>query len=188
MSHSSPGRRPSYVCKGSKHVARDAGTLDAFILRTLSERLADPDLADLLAPPTPDLQADHTLAASLRAQMDDLAEQCGRQEITPRQMALATKGLSAALEAVEARLVHTYRGGALRSLAAVPEAEAAFLAAPLDVQRQVVDALAEIVVTPGRRGRPSGWRPGLPYTDLDSVRVLWRTAPEDEPEALASAV
>lgn len=186
-SHSSPGRRPSYVCPEGRHVARDAQTLDAFVQRVVAERLAAPDLADLLAPPPADMRADQTLAASLRVQMDEVAEQCGRGEITPAQMAIASRGLSARLEAVEARLARHYRTGPLRVLAAAPAADVAFLDAPLEVRRQVIVALADIVVTPGRRGRPQGWRPGQPYTDLKSVQVRWRTAPADGPADLAAA-
>ena len=186
-SHSSPGRRPSYVCPEGRHVARDAQTLDAFVQRVVAERLAAPDLADLLAPPPADMRADQTLAASLRVQMDEVAEQCGRGAITPAQMAIASRGLSARLEAVEARLARHYRTGPLRVLAAAPAADVAFLDAPLEVRRQVIVALADIVVTPGRRGRPQGWRPGQPYTDLKSVQVRWRIAPEGAREGLAAA-
>lgn len=186
-SHSSPGRRPSYVCPEGRHVARDSLTLDSFVQRVVAERLARPDLADLLEPEPVDTTADRTLAASLRAQMDEVAERCGRGEITPSQMAIVSRGVSGRLEAVEVRLAQMHRGGPLRALVAVPAADDAFLASPLDVRRQVIDALVEIVIRPGRKGRPKGWQPGQPYTDLDAVQVRWRAASGDEPEDSAAA-
>ena len=46
-----------------------------------------------------------------------------------------------------------------------------FLDAPVDRQRAIVRALADVVILPSPRGRPAGWKPGQPYFRPETIRI-----------------
>ncbi|WP_263732570.1 recombinase family protein [Cellulomonas sp. SG140] len=174
--HRGSRRRLSYTCEG-RHVARDASALDRHVRALVADRLAQPDLADLLyTPPGDTTAATRAEAEQVRSRLADLADAYARDAISLDQMTRASEGLRARLSALEESLRRSIQHRPLEALMAAPEPRTAFLAAPLDVQRAVMDLLLQIEVMPGRRGRPKGWQPGQPYADLASVRTSWRTA------------
>lgn len=185
--HRSPRRKQAYTCPDGKHVARDLEAVDAYVLSALCDRLAAPDMADLLAPEAVDLEPVRVEAASLRAQLDEVAALVGSGAFTPSQAAVASQGLRARLEAAEAALTQQHGGSALAALMGAPEPQAALMAAPVEVQRQVLDLLAEVTIFIGRRGRPRGWKPGQPYADLETVKIRWRGAAESAAPGAAGA-
>lgn len=181
-SHSGSGRARSYTCQ-AKHVARDLAQVDAKVRGLIAKRLVALDLADLLPVSAPDtMQADAAEAEQIRADLSGLAQAQGHGHITLAQMVQSSQILSGRLTALEARLAQAYQAGPLGALVATCDPSAAFEAAPLDIQRQVVALLCTVTISPGRRGRPKGWIPGMPYCDLETVQVAWRTAPAGDEE------
>lgn len=176
--HRSPSLRTVYTCQPSKHVARDQEAVDGYVQSEVAKRLDEPDLADLLAPEAVDLGPVRTEAAGVRARLDEAAAAYGQGVITLSQMTTATETLRGRLEALEGHLAQAHQGSVLGALSATQVPSVAFLAAPLDVRRQIIDSLCEVTIFPGRRGRPAGWKPGQPYADLATVKVRWRSSAE----------
>jgi len=99
--------------------------------------------------------------------------------IDAEQLAAGTKSIVADLEDVCGQLQAAYSGSALDGIASAPIASApdpgaAFLAADLDRQRLVVDALIEVTLLPSGKGRPKGWEPGQPYFRTETVSIEWK--------------
>jgi hypothetical protein len=156
-----------------RHVARDATILDGYARLLMIERLSLPDV--VLAKPGPDATLLHTEIAALRAELDELAAQTGRREITARQLAIASGPLQKQLEAAEDRLAATVRPTVLGPFAATHDPAAVWDGLPLDRRRAVVAELVQaIIVHPAPRGRPAGWRPGERYFRADTVDVEWQ--------------
>lgn len=172
---SGSGRRRAYRCPNSAHVTRDQAAVDEYVRGIISGVLSRPDAADMLREPD-DGSTDALRAAqeSLRARLAVFEADYAAGDINGRQLADATARVQADLDKVDAELAAKMRGTALGELADAPNPGEAFLAASLDRQRAILDALATVTIHPGRRGRPAGWRPGEPYVDLDSVIVAPR--------------
>lgn len=166
--------RPAYRCPDS-HVSRDAEALDGHV-RAVVGGVLDRDAADLLASPEDEGRTDALLAEAntLRERLKTFEADYADGRITGTQLAAASARVDATLERVEADLTALRRPDALGGVLAAEKPSAAFLASPLDVQRAILDVLVSVTVNPGRKGRPSGWQPGQPYADLDSVAFDWR--------------
>lgn len=172
---SGSGRRRAYRCPNSAHVTRDQAAVDEYVRGIISGVLSRPDAADMLREPD-DGSTDALRAAqeSLRARLAVFEADYAAGDINGRQLADATARVQAELDKVDAELAAKMRGTALGELADAPNPGEAFLAASLDRQRAILDALATVTIHPGRKGRPAGWQPGQPYVDLDSVIVAPR--------------
>ncbi|NOV96810.1 recombinase family protein [Isoptericola halotolerans] len=164
--------RHAYRCTHGSHVTRDAIAVDEYVRQVVVGVLSRPDAADLLA------ESDDGLIEALRAESESLRARLSRFEadyaegaISGRQLRAATERVEADLEAVNARLAGALRGDALGGVLGAASPGEAFLVAPLDVQRAVLDALAEVTINKGRKGRPRGWKPGEPYVDLETVEI-----------------
>lgn len=169
---SGSNRRRSYRCPNSAHVTRDQAAVDDYVRGVISGVLSRPDAADMLRDPD-DGSTDALRATQevLRARLAVFEADYAAGDINGRQLAEATARVQAELTGVDAALAAKMRGTALGELAEAPNPGEAFLAATLDRQRAIVDALATVTIHPGRRGRPAGWKPGEPYVDLETVAV-----------------
>lgn len=160
-------RRWLYRCTVSAHLTVSQELADAVVAGAVRGRLARPDVADLLTVRQGDNSAPlreerETLRLRLRAFEGDYAAGL----ITGKQLADATARVGASVRAIDERLSRLVGGGPLETLANAPDPVAAFDAAPLDVQRAVVDALMVVTVDAVGRG---GSRRGA-----ERVRVEWR--------------
>jgi len=94
--------------------------------------------------------------------------------IDAQQLTEGTKEVNLALEAVRTKISRIYDGSALAGVVDAEDAGSAWLEAPLDRQRAVLDALATVTLLRGAQGRPAGWQPGQTYFRPELVRIEWR--------------
>lgn len=170
------GRR-AYRCVNGAHVSRDLDTTDALVRATIAGRLGREDVRDLLDVGDPGDREGEALRARAEAARARLARFEGDYAaglIDGRQLADATARARAELEQVTADLAERARHSVLGGPLASPDPAQAFLSAPLDVQRAVLDALAVVTIEPAPKGRPAGWRPGEGYAEA-RVRVASET-------------
>ncbi|QFU97875.1 hypothetical protein KDY119_01381 [Luteimicrobium xylanilyticum] len=171
VAHSASRQRQSYRCR-DHHVHRTAADVDDLVLGIVAGVLRRSDLHKMLAPSDGGrTESLRTRSEALRARLTAFEADYAAGHVTGRQLASATARVQAELDDVAAEIASTMRRTALGDLADAADPGAAFLGASLDRQRAIVDALAVVKVYPGRKGRPSGWKPGMAYTDLDSVKV-----------------
>jgi site-specific DNA recombinase len=166
----------SYTCRDHKCVVRRVDQVDEVVLAVVAARLSRPDAAELMhqGDDGDRVQRLHGEAHQLRIRLDELAGLFAAGDITASQLRTGSERLRADLAAADAAIVAASSGTALGSLAVEPDPAAAFLAAPLDRQRGILDALATVTIAPTRKGRPAGWKPGDPYFDRASVQFEWR--------------
>jgi site-specific DNA recombinase len=177
------GRRPaSYRCRmsGAKHVARQATHLDGFVEKTLLLRLARPDVAALLAEEEPpDIDG---MKARLVVEQSELGEW--------RRLAKAGKVSAVAFAESEQAVLQRIEAIKQEMAAAVPSPVLAeLLAAPdvfeywesrrpdLEWRKAVLASVVTVIVHPAKRGRPAGWKVGMPYFDTDTIEFDWRRRP-----------
>lgn len=165
-----------YRCQSGSHVSRGQEAVDAYVIGVLKEYLERDDvraaLVEQMSDETP--AADLTEVQALRNRQAAFEADYAAGDISGRQLREATERVQAEVDAVEKRIARRSQRNALASLASSSSPAAAFSAARLDTQRGVVDALIDVVINPGKRGRPVGWRPGMPYSDLGSVSIEWK--------------
>jgi site-specific DNA recombinase len=175
----------AYVCSArgtdrpvtGEHVARRVDQVDALVHAVIARRLGLPDVAGLLSEPAGVDMADLQMTAmQYRTRLDEAAVMFADGVMTGAQFKTMTARLRAELADAETAVASAMGGGALAALGSEPDPAAAYLAAPLDAQRAVVDALAVVTLLPAKRGRPAGWRPGDPYFSTDTVSIAWRQA------------
>ncbi|MGR6317842.1 hypothetical protein Q2K19_03660 [Micromonospora soli] len=167
---------PSYVCKASKCVSRNAEELDGYVGAIVVERLSRPDVAELLTgtgrPDSGALQLD---ATALRERLDGLAAAYADGAIDVRQLREGSERLRARLAEVEDQLATADRGDALAGLIGVADPGKAWDALDLHRRRAVVDTLMTVTIDRTRKGRPRGWTPGSPYFDPSTVGIVWKS-------------
>lgn len=165
----------AYTCVPSKHLGRLAAGVDEYVESLVIERLARPDLADLLATGEEDGTADIAVEiASLRGQLDELARLFAQRAITASQLATASTALQDQLETAEKRLAGSVRDARFDGLIGATDPQAAWKALGLDRQRHVIDALMVVTILPAPKGRRPGWTPGRRYFDPDTVHIEWK--------------
>lgn len=154
-----------YRCRASAHLSRLADPVDRFVVEVVTERLRQPDLADLLAADDDDGRELHQEATGLRARLDSLAGDYADGLLTARQVSVATERLEARLQDVEVRQAARGQRNALAAVMAKQDPARAWLDADLSVQREVTLMLVEsITLMRGARGR----------FDPASVVIRWR--------------
>ncbi|MDL9944976.1 recombinase family protein [Gordonia sp. ABSL11-1] len=141
----------SYQCHG--HVSRVAHVADGLVREVVAERLRQADAAELLAPAQADMAPLVAEAERLRARIAVVDEEYLADEIDARLHRTKVERLRVQLTEVEQQLGSQRNGSALGSVLGTEDPAAAFLAADLMAQRAVVDALAEIRLCRGVRGR-----------------------------------
>lgn len=159
-------RRWLYRCTTSAHLTVSQDLADAVVRGAVRGRLAQIDLTGLL-----DVESDDR-AAPLRAEREALQARLSVFEadysqslITGRQLADATARVEAQVHEIDAKLSRLVGGGPLASLASSPDPVTAFDAAPLDVQRALVDVLMVVTIAPSGRGQKLG---------PERVRIEWK--------------
>ncbi|WP_146231224.1 hypothetical protein [Micromonospora sicca] len=173
--NSTRGGVPSYTCKATKCVVRNAAELDQYLGGVVVARLSRPDVADLLAssgaPGSRVLQLD---ATSLRERLDGLAAAYADGAIDVRQLREGSERLRARLAEVEEQMAMAGRGDALAGLMGTTDPAAAWDALDLHRRRAVVDTLMTVTIHRTRKGRPRGWTPGSSYFGPSTVDIGWK--------------
>jgi site-specific DNA recombinase len=163
--------------KGQTHVIRRADLADEVVEKEVLGYLSRPGVAaELVRRDQPDLDALRNEATVLRGQLDEVARQYATRTIDGRQLAIITKSIRAELDRIEAQIAASISTSPMTEILSSDDIFAAW--AELDIPRRqaIVDAVCEVVLMPGRRGRPPGHRPGEPYFDPASVDIRWRRA------------
>ncbi len=155
-----------YICREGKHLTRTAEPIDRAVMAAVCARLARPDAADLLAGGDAGL-------ADLRAQADDLArrldtarDRLDRGVLDEDEFVATKRTVKAEQAVVQRKITAAARTSVLATLGAGPDPAAAFAAAELAVQREVIDGLCTVVLLRGTPGRK-------PF-DPDTIRIDWR--------------
>ncbi len=132
----------------------------------VAARLARPDAADLLAggdAALTDLRAD---ADTLARRLDTARDRLDRGVLDEDEFVATKRTVKAEQAVVQRKITAAARTSVLATLGAGPDPAAAFAAAELAVQREVIDGLCTVVLLRGTPGRK-------PF-DPDTIRIDWR--------------
>jgi site-specific DNA recombinase len=173
---SSANSSRAYRCRdGCGQLSRRQADVDELVSRVVMERLRRADLADLLARDDDgqlgQLEAE---AVALRSRLDSLAGLFAQGVIDAQQLTEGTREVKRRLDQVGELTAASYHGTALAGVADAADPGAAWMDAPLDRKRAVLDALASVTLLRGAAGRPAGWAPGQTYFRPDLVKLEWR--------------
>lgn len=152
-------RKYLYRCTASAHLTISARQTDEYVRQVVAERLRDPRVIDVLAPRgdlTVDL--DRERRSTLTARLASFERDYALGDITGAQLAKATAVVTEEIKAIDDRLGKAYRRSTASPILTAPDPGAAFLAAPLDVQRAVLSALVRVEVQPALY-RGAAWSP-----------------------------
>lgn len=156
-----------YRCENGCY-SRSGSEIDPLVETLAAERLARPDLADLLAVPVDTERAGELLTKGRRLR-DRLATAEADYDaglIDGRRYATATEKITAELQAVESERVTLLAGTGPAAVLAAQRPAEAFRASSLMVRRTTVDYLMQITLRPAPRGSRT--------FDPASVEITWR--------------
>jgi site-specific DNA recombinase len=175
---STSNKGPAYRCRdGCGRLSRRQADVDALVGRVIVERLRQPDLVSLVARDRGDeVQALESQAVGLRSRLDSLAGFYAQGVIDAQQLTEGTKAINVALAEVRDKISKIYDGSALAGIVDADDAGSAWLEAPLDRKRAVLDAVATVTLLRGGHGRPAGWQPGQTYFRPELVKIEWKTS------------
>jgi hypothetical protein len=134
----------------------------------IAARLSAPDVADLLAGNSPEMSGLQAEREALEARIEKLRDQLARGVIEEDDYLPMKREVQAELTVVRRKLTVAARSSQLATLGASADPVAAFLAADLPVQRQVIDALCTVILLPSARGAS--------MFDPTSVKIEWGTS------------
>jgi site-specific DNA recombinase len=170
----------SYRCAktekaSDRHVARRAVLVDEVVTAAVLARLSRPDAVEVLSGrPSEDTAELRSRAKRLRTRLDEADDMFSAGELDRRRLAKISDAIRAELAEVEDRLAESASAGPLTSLVGIGDLKAAWDEFDVARRQAVVAALCEVVLHPGKRGRPKGHRPGERYFDPTSVEIRWR--------------
>ena len=171
--HRSGGTRekPVYRCKGAgtpgQHVARQAIPIEDYVIGVIVGRLSMPDAA-VLFEEKPTSGADGALreeAQTLRARLESLAVDFADGALTSEQLRAATVRIRDRLDGVESKIASTLKVSPLAQFRGQDPAQV-WERLDIDVQRAVIDRLAEVRIYPAVKGSNK--------FDPMTVEVAWR--------------
>jgi site-specific DNA recombinase len=158
---------PSYACSACFKVRRQQGLVDDLVEAVIVARLARPDALAAFTTGDPQLVEDaREKVSTLEARMALAADQFADGGITGEQLKRISVKLRAGISEAKATIAQSTPNTAYAELAG-PDVAQRWRALPLDIKRQVVDALLTVTINPVGPGRPF---------DPDSVVVDWRAA------------
>jgi len=154
-------RKYHYRCTASAHLTVAAAPTDDFVRGVVAELIRDPRVVAAIAPhaagdeqTAADRERRHVLAARLAQFENDYA----LGTVTGAQLDKATKTVMSEMDEIDARLATAMRQSASSPVLSALDPGAAFLAAPLDIQRAILRAVLRVEVVPTLR-RGSAWSP-----------------------------
>jgi len=169
------GHQRAYRCHGKGCVQVDQAALDDYAEAVMLGYLARPDVYEALSRRDTDdveLGVARDEVASIRAELDDLADQVGRGELSATLAGRAEPGITARLKAAEAREAELSTPSVLRGLITPgSDVRRRWKAAPMSTKRSI----ARILLSPEILGELRVTRspkPGRPVPVAE--RVVWR--------------
>ena len=165
----SGGTRPIYYCKrpNCMKIARTMSLVDDLVIDMITERLAQPNAAELLSPPTVDKKEIRDEVNNLRVRMTTTREHWLAERISDEEWFAKRDSLQNMLDVAESKLLDSNRSRTLDGLVGQPDARNKFDALNLDRRRAVVDCLATITIE-------SSVRKGAPF-DPKLITLVWKT-------------
>ncbi len=156
-----------YLCGNHAHLRRVAEPVDLYVTETIAALLSSSrEVTDRLVGASEELTTLRAEADALRAKIDQYRDWLERGVIEDDDYLPIKRKVKAELAVVQRKITAAAKSSQLAGVAGAPDPGAAFRAADLGIRRQVIDALAEVVLLPGRPGR----RPFDPAT----VELRWR--------------
>jgi site-specific DNA recombinase len=141
--------------------------VDKHVLKAVRDRLSSPDVADLLAVEDDGEMAELTAKAKeLRARLKVIESDYDAGHIDRARFAAANSHVMTGLQAVERERATRLAGSTIGGLIAGPNPAEAFGAAPLSIQREVINSFMWIEVQPTTRATRG--------FDPKSVSIRWR--------------
>lgn len=157
----------TYMCRDHHHLSVSAAPIDEYVTALTVGRLARPDVAELLRPtPDVDVPALRTEANALRVRLDEAARLFADGTIDASQLTRINGDVSAALDAVNAKIAAAGQGDVLAKFAEADDVANLWVNLDILAKRAVVKVLfEEIRLDPPGRGN----RQFYP----DHVAVTW---------------
>jgi site-specific DNA recombinase len=156
---------PVYSCKDCFKLSRKIEDVDAIVTGAVLGRLQRPDLLAELLKTNPD-EADRArrTVAELESRLSVAADQFSDGAITGPQLKRITQRITPKLEEARNALAFATPSSPLADLAGA-DAVAKWEAAPLDIKRQVIDALMAITIMPAQLGK---------HFDPELIKIEWK--------------
>jgi len=151
------------------HLSRRIEQVDGYVREVVAEYLRQPG-GPQLAADTSDAKALRQEAAAVRARLDRLTAMFMDDRITEAQLDRGTADARARLEAISNAQAANAGLGALAPLLAAVDPGQAFLDAPLDVQRTLVDMLVTVRLSSLGRGK------GRAPFDPSTIQLDWKVS------------
>jgi site-specific DNA recombinase len=140
--------------------------VDGFVIAVMRARLAQPDLEKLLAvEQNPEVRKLAAEVHRLRGRLVKIEDDYDAELIDGRRFAVATEKTRAALATAEAALTRSNSNAAAVLLLRRTDPVEAFNAAPLMIQRAVIEALCTIRLYSAPRGRKA--------FDPETIHIEW---------------
>lgn len=141
-----------YRCPAA-HVLRSIAPVDRFVLAVLRERLARPDLADVLTAPEDGKARELTAEITrLRARLKKIEADYDAGLIDGRRYKIATEKVTSQLDAARNAQARQAAGSGVAGTVLAPDPVAAFGAAPLGIKRAVLAFFLTVRLHPAPRG------------------------------------
>lgn len=153
-STSSPkyGRRYHYRCSESNHLSVAAVKTDEYVRGVVAELIRDPRIIAALTEGDGDaMKADRERRAVLAASLDKTKAEWDADEIETADYKRKAAKIEAEMEEIDARLASGLQRTAASEIFNRPDPGAAFLNAPIDVQRAVLRTVLRVTVLPVER-------------------------------------
>ncbi len=154
-----PARRlPAYKCADADHVSIMAVKTDDFVRDVVAEHVRDPRVIAAVTQQDGDaLRADRERYRVLDLRLQQTERDYDDDLIDARRYKAKTDGIKAEMLEIDGRLADAAHHTAASSIFKAVDPGAAFLAAPLDVQRAVLRATLRVEVMPHTGPRGAAW-------------------------------
>ena len=166
------GRRMTYICKPTAHIARIGAPLDEYIEKVVLDYLHNKTDVNLRLNDGSKVDVDvlHTKRAALQARLDELAGLFAEGAIDGSQLRRGTSDLRCQIAGVDSVLADAARTSPVANLLADGhnKVKERWGAASPDIKGKIVDELMVVTVMPAPRGVKT-FNPEL-------IRIEWKTA------------
>lgn len=152
-------RRYLYRCPASAHLTSRQDQTDDYVRQVVADLVRDPRVVAAMNPSADGtLEADREERSKLARRLENFERDCAMGVITTAQLARMTSMVTAEIDVIDKRLAKALRQSASSSVLRAADPGAAFLAAPIDVQRAVLASALRVEVVPQAR-RGTKWTP-----------------------------
>lgn len=158
-------RRYLYRCTDRAHLTVRADLTDDFVLSVVAEKVRNPEVVAGMNPNDMNLLADRERRTMLTHRLESFERDYALGTITGAQLQRASTAVNEELVAIDDRLAKALRRSTSSEVLRAGDPGAAFLAAPIDVQRAVLSSVLLVQVLPQER-RGSSWSPDRLLTTL----------------------